>query len=111
METVKINIASCDILKEEGSFKTYKVLDTEGNRYGSMEMFEPGEQDVLLEIKGQYKNIKKVKTQKKPFTTQKDYAFEKRKFALEMSQKVTPLPSTLDNFIKAAEQIEAWLNR
>lgn len=110
METVKINISSCEVLKEEGSFKSYKILDTEGNRYGSMELFEPGEQEVILETKGQYKNIKKVKLAKKPFIAQKDYTFEKRKFAIEVAERLEK-QSTLSTLLNMAEKIEAWLNR
>lgn len=85
MEIKKINIASCEILKDNGSFKTYKILDTEGNRYGSTEEFEIGEQEVQVTVSGQYTNIKKIKTASEKKFPVKDYTFEKKKVALEQA--------------------------
>lgn len=112
----KINIAKCELFKDNGSYKTYAVYDTEGKRYGSTESFESGEIEVEVTVNGNYTNIKKVKPlSEKKFAPSKDWTFEKKKFAMETAIESFKLSNeTLrdrEYLVKIADYFYAWLNK
>ena len=113
METKKINVQSCNVLKDMGTYKTYKVIDTDGNQYGATQEFEPGEQEVEVTINGAYTNIKKIKPKGsggfKPFAP-KDYKFEKKELALKTALTLKG-SHDLEWMLDTADKIENWLNK
>jgi len=110
----KINIQSCEILKDAGTYKTYKILDTEGNRYGATELFDVGEQEVMVEVNGQYTNLKKIKpkqtSEMKGFMPKKDFTFEKKKAALDASVSlINSGKISADRLMDSCDKIYDWL--
>jgi len=113
----KINVKTCELKLDKGEYKIYLITDTEGKKYDSMgEAFTEGEHDVDItpnDNPAYNAKIKKVKaaTAKTGFP-QKDYKFEKRKTALEITmQIVSGKDAASDDVLKVAEKIEQWLNR
>ena len=114
MESKTINVVSCTLKADKGSFKIYTITDTDGTKYDSFAELEAGEHEVDItpnENPAFPAKIKKKASAKKAFVAgQKDYTFEKRKFALEMARSVESV-SFLDSILATAERIEKWLNR
>lgn len=113
MATEKINIKSCTLREDKGTYKTYLVLDLQGNKYGATEEFTEGEHEVEIVINGNYKNIKKPKPAGKSPFPQKDYKLERRKVALECAISTIEKPNSYNDgkILKIAEAYEIWLNR
>ncbi len=103
----KVNIVSCELLKDNGSYKTYAIKDTEGKRYGSTEFFENGEQEVEIVINGSFTNLKKPKTGQAKFGTAKDWTFEKKKAALEAASTLGNVDA--DALLINARAIYEWI--
>ncbi len=89
----KVKALTCKVKKQTDEYTLYDILLEDGRKGTSFEEFEIGKEiEIEIEIKGQYTNFKTVKEKKAgKFGAPKDWAFEKRKAALELAIEATKL--------------------
>lgn len=113
MESKTINVVSCTVKADKGTYKVYTITDSDGTKYDSFAEMDNGEHEVEVvpnENPAFPSKIKKKASVKKAFVPgQKDYTFEKRKFALEIANHYAQ--GRVDTLLNFGDQIEKWLNR